>query len=426
MKYLLFLQLCLTVALQSRAQAESKIKPLNLGEQVPNINFEFVANGPYKSTNIEAHRGKLLILGFWSMYCPPCIKNFPNMDSLQQEFKDSLTILLVNIDNSGSSEQVICSFLNKWEQRNNRKLTIPTIYKDTVARLLFNCEYAPHYAWITPDGRLLALTGTDEINRNQIKNVLKNEKTPLIIKNDVDIKQPLFAKEILPMEQVLQHSVFIKGYYHGLGDSRYAFGPGERPYGINIANQPLLTIVKEIAHRMDNTITENRIIIDTENEQDKSSREIILDDLKTTIYSIGVLVPKNQPETLFPSILETINRYTDYSIALETRKVPCYALVYNGKKSALKSDGSNSKSTLYSMKNPYLQNGRIDKLVLILNQIPEFKLPVVNQTGIPFNVDLYFDKPLRELKVIAEELRKYNLELKPSSAQLKVLVIRRK
>jgi len=60
------------------------------------------------------------------------------------------------------------------------------------------------------------------------------------------------------------------------------------------------------------------------------------------------------------------------------------------------------------------------------HQVPEFKLPVVNQTGISFNVDLYFDRPLRELNVIAEELRKYNLELRPPSAQLQVLVIRRK
>ncbi|GAB2678142.1 hypothetical protein GCM10027036_34720 [Flavihumibacter cheonanensis] len=426
MKYLLLLQICLTVALQSRAQSDSKIKPLNLGEQVPNIKFEFVANGSFKSTSIEDHRGKWLILGFWSMYCPPCIKNFPNMDSLQQEFKNSLTIMLVNIDNSVSSEEVICSFLSKWEHRNKRKLNLPTIYKDSIARILFNCEYAPHYAWITPEGKLLALTGTDEINRKQIINVLENEKTQLNIKNDVDIKHPLFAKEILPMEQLLQHSVFIKGYYHGLGDSRYSFGPGEKPYGLNIANQSLLTIVKEVAHRMDNSITENRIIIDTDNEKNQLTRDSIFEDLNTSIYSLGVLVPKNQPESLFPSIFETINRYTDYSVLLETRKVPCYALVYTGKKGALRSDGSSSKSTLYSLKNPYLQNGSIEKIVKILNQVPEFKLPVVNQTGISFNVDLYFDRPLRELNVIAEELRKYNLELRPSSAQLKVLVIRRK
>jgi len=414
------------MAMQSRAQTESKINPLNLGDHVPNIHFEAVTNGPYKSTSITDHRGKLLILGFWSMYCPPCIKNFPNMDSLQQEFKDSVTILLVNTDNSGNTEENILRFLGKWEQRNKQKFTLPTIYKDTIARSVFNCVYAPHYAWISPEGKLLALTGTDELNRIQIKKVLQNENTPLTIKNDVDIRQPLFAKEILPMEQVLQHTVFLKGYYHGLGGSRYAFGPGEKPYGFNIANQPLLTIIKEVAHRMDNTLTENRIIIDTDYEKDRFIRDSILEELSTSIYSLGVLVPPNQPASLFHSIFETINQYSDYTVKLETRKVPCYALVYKGKKGGLKSDGGISKSTLYSMNSPYLQNGSIEKLVNILNQVPEFKLPVVNKTGINYNVDLYFDNPLRDLNVITAELRKYELELMPSNTQLKVVVIRKK
>lgn len=426
MKYLLLLQICLTVAVQSRAQSESKIKPLNLGEQVPNIYFEAVANGPYKSTTIADYRGKLLILGFWSMYCPPCIKNFPNMDSIQQEFQDKLTILLVNVDANVNSEKMICDFLGKWEQRNHRKLNLPTVYMDTTARALFNCIYAPHYAWITPEGKLLALTGTDEINRAQIRKVLQEEKTELTIKNDVDVRKPLFAKEILPMEKLLQHTVFIKGYYNGLGDSRHYFGSGANPYGFNIANHPLFDIVKEIARRIDKNITENRIIIDTESIIDKHIRDSIIIDLTTAVYSLGVMVAKEHKEELFPTILETINRNTDYTIQFETRKVACYALVHKGKKGELRSDGSSPKSTLYNPENPYLQNGSIDKLVSLLNHIPELKLPVVDQTGITFNVDLYFDQGLQDLKAIAEQLRKYNLELKPSSAQLKVLVIRRK
>jgi hypothetical protein len=184
--------------------------------------------------------------------------------------------------------------------------------------------------------------------------------------------------------------VFFKGYYHGLGGSRYSFGPVEKPNNH-----------KEVAHQMDNTLTENRVIIDTDNEKD---RESILEELSTSIYSLGVLVPPNQPESLFHSIFETINQYSDYTVKLKTRKVPCYALVYKGKKGALKSEGGISKSTLYSMNSPYLQNSSIEKLVNILNQVPEFKLPVVNNTGINYDVNLYFDNPLRDFSVIAAEL----------------------
>lgn len=414
------------MAVNTPAQSIDQINPLKPGEMVPDIQFPYVTNGSYQATKISDHRGKILILGFWSMTCPPCIKNFPNLDSLQKQFGNKVSILLINVNHSNETKEKITAFLAKWKKNHQRQFDLPTIYNDTIARKLFNCIYAPHYAWISPEGRLLALTGSEDVNAIQIGRLLQDDKTILPVKNDVDYKKPLFAKDILPVEQVLLHSVFLKGYYHGLGDSRYYFSENSQAYGFNIANQPLLTILEEISFQMDKEVTRNRIMVDAGEGADSNMVRRLRKELNTEIFSIGTIVPKDHPEELLPTILATINKHTDYEARFEKRKVSCYALVSLVKKRQLRTEGSNPISGLYRTQNPILQNGSHTKLIPLLNQVADIDLPVIDRTGIKFNVDLYFNRPLREFKVIQEELKCYNLGFRKKKARLKMLVIRKK
>lgn len=48
--------------------------------------------------NIGDYAGKWLIINYWAIWCGPCAKEMPELNDLQREYKDQLTVLGVNYD----------------------------------------------------------------------------------------------------------------------------------------------------------------------------------------------------------------------------------------------------------------------------------------------------------------------------------------
>ncbi|HOA97165.1 MAG TPA: redoxin domain-containing protein [Acetivibrio saccincola] len=67
--------------------------------------------------SLSDFRGKLVILNFWASWCPPCIAEMPDFDSVNKELKedDNVVILTVNLTNGyrGETEEVAREFINK-------------------------------------------------------------------------------------------------------------------------------------------------------------------------------------------------------------------------------------------------------------------------------------------------------------------------
>ncbi len=67
--------------------------------------------------SLSDYRGKLVILNFWASWCPPCIAEMPDFDSVNKELTedDDVVILTVNLTNGyrGETEEVAREFINK-------------------------------------------------------------------------------------------------------------------------------------------------------------------------------------------------------------------------------------------------------------------------------------------------------------------------
>lgn len=54
-----------------------------------------------KQVSLKDHRGKVVFVNFWASWCPPCKKEFPELNELANEYKDQKFVLLaVNLDKS--------------------------------------------------------------------------------------------------------------------------------------------------------------------------------------------------------------------------------------------------------------------------------------------------------------------------------------
>lgn len=52
-----------------------------------------------KTVSLNDYRGKVVFIDFWASWCPPCKKEFPEINKFIQKYKDSdVAVLAVNVD----------------------------------------------------------------------------------------------------------------------------------------------------------------------------------------------------------------------------------------------------------------------------------------------------------------------------------------
>ncbi len=62
---------------------------------------------PQWQQQLAAYRGEIVVVDLWAMWCQPCIKRFPKMVTLDQQYRErGVQIVGVNLDNMNDEEAV--------------------------------------------------------------------------------------------------------------------------------------------------------------------------------------------------------------------------------------------------------------------------------------------------------------------------------
>lgn len=63
------------------------------------------------TANLNQHKGGLVLVNFWATWCPPCVKEMPSLQRLQQQFDPSeFRVVLINL---GQTATTVNSFLEE-------------------------------------------------------------------------------------------------------------------------------------------------------------------------------------------------------------------------------------------------------------------------------------------------------------------------
>ena len=63
---------------------------------------------------IDAEKDNLLVLNFWSTYCPPCIKEMPHFKKLESQYKTKkVRVLLVSLDDVAKLDSRLYPFVKQ-------------------------------------------------------------------------------------------------------------------------------------------------------------------------------------------------------------------------------------------------------------------------------------------------------------------------
>ncbi|MBL4614932.1 MAG: TlpA family protein disulfide reductase [Magnetovibrio sp.] len=119
---------------------------LTNGPMVPNVQILDEAGNP---NTLQRFRGKVVLLNLWATWCPPCIKEMPDLNALQIDYADR-DFVVVPVASGKQGRQTPAAFLR------DRGLMALTTFYDPQSKFLriFDIDTLPTTFLIDKTGRM--------------------------------------------------------------------------------------------------------------------------------------------------------------------------------------------------------------------------------------------------------------------------------
>lgn len=407
------------------------VKPLSIGDTVPDVAFTKIFQYPAGQSRLSAFNDRLLILDFWSTWCSACIRSFPKMDSLQQQFGPRLQVLLVNARSTGDKEKDAAALFERIKLPSEQKHRLPYLVGDTVLSRFFPHKMIPHCVWIQ-NGVVKAITTPAEVTSANITALLNGEQVKLKLKKDLaefdkslPLLQNLYGTDVLNLVHSSVLTRWVDGLFAGSGSWTSPDGSYTRLYHYN---RPVLGLYEyalgfPLASRP-------RVLEVSDRARYESGGAPWAEWAPANVYCYELTAPSgHSPEETRKWMLQDLNRILNLNGRLEKRKMPCRVLVRSGK-------GGESFATRGgkpSLKWPaqagdaiILCNQPLSLLVGQLNDEHGYQSFIVDETGYAGNVDLELKASADNPGLLKKELNKYGLDLIVTERELDVFVLTEK
>ena len=109
MKYIVFIIIFFT----SNLSHSYENNQLLLHNQPKKVDFIFLNTLDGEKTNIfkKYNKKKIFLINFWATWCPPCIKEIPELIKLEEKYNKDLKVIFISVDSN--PKKVIPNFLKK-------------------------------------------------------------------------------------------------------------------------------------------------------------------------------------------------------------------------------------------------------------------------------------------------------------------------
>lgn len=399
--------------LLSNVQAQG-IKPLSIGDPVPDIVFHHIINYKTADARLSGLRGKLVILDFFGTWCGSCIPVVPRLDSLQKHFGDSLQVVVICQD--VSTAHVKNFITKKWGSAN---IVLPFVLADSILTGLFPHTMIPHEIWISPEGTVKAVTSDEAVTAANIGAMLAGKAVQLPFKSD----QINFHRDAPLLTDgnggSASRAVFrslltrnLNGVPGASGRKKDSISKTMRYYFLNRSIPDLYELALNISpeETLLQTKDSGRFIYNP------ASGLTATEWYEKNAYCYELTVPYTiSIESARKIMVDDLNRYLGLNAHMEKRKTKCWALI----KAAVKSSDT---TTQHSQANPYLiRNKTTGEIAEILSSPGSV---IVDETGIRDSLSLTLERDsLGDTAALRRQLLRYGLDLVPAERILDRLVI---
>lgn len=425
---LLFTLMCNAFTMNTYAQTPRKdsgvngldqITPLQVGDPLPeelwNMSIQ-VTNDleGKKSIKLSDYSNKkLILLDFWATWCGSCIEKFGELQKIQQDYDQDVLII-------GATEDGKTRVQKFFANRGNDAYKLLTTFDSKQLASYFPHKMIPHYVWITADRKVAAITSGESVSLSSIKEFVQTGRTPTSNKYDMDIQSPLFLSEHYPTQNPLMHySILTKGSFRGYPQGSKFRYDNNNVVGRSFTNTSLLLMYEGIARalfeEMNDRYTSKRLVLSVKDQT----------LVKEVEYSFDFINPPARSSTLYSDMLKTLNSYSGYEGRIIAQERDCYKLVVTDavRSRILMSKGEKGKNTLFRDDRSELINQPIKNFILRAEDLDFIKLPIWDNTGIQYHVDMVFDQKITSVEALQIELANYGLTLQQTVRSLNTFIL---
>lgn len=130
-------------------------EPVKTAEQAPDFSFTTQDRKTYKLSDFK---GKVIVLNFWASWCPPCVKEFPMLLEVMQNYPEEAVLIALSSD---LEKAHMVRFLKK-QQKPGTNVFIALDEHQAITQKLYQTFNLPETLVITPDLNLHSkLVGAD-------------------------------------------------------------------------------------------------------------------------------------------------------------------------------------------------------------------------------------------------------------------------
>ncbi|MCG8321569.1 MAG: TlpA family protein disulfide reductase [Cytophagales bacterium] len=396
-------------------------KTLEFGDSVPDLMLSPIVNYKKQTAKISDFNDQLLILDFWATWCVPCIRPFPKLDSLQRQFQGRLQFMLVTAE----KRDLIESFFARLKKKH--QYVLPSVVEGDSLFKFFTDDSAfdRAYVWIM-NGKIVART--DKVSEKDIHHILDGNKVgnAEIVKNRVlkelpyDFSQPLLLTHNSDAGHHIKYYSGFTSFIKGLKPYPYIKRPkpDDKAGGLRMVNLPLSYLYLE-AYQLFPIHEVSLEMEDIESFNPPNSKKD-----SSNLYSYELILGDTELKDLREIMQEDLKRVFGYKVIQEVRNVKVVVLKRT-KKEKLATKGEepfiNHTNFYVTLKNrPFKDFTKTLKYFLIEKEIRFF----IDETGITKNIDIELDVNMSDPNAVAEELRKYGLNMTVEDRPMKMYVIK--
>ncbi len=372
-----------------------------VGDRAPEISLKKLLQAPADAAaNLEALRGRVIILEFWATWCGPCASSMNHLNRLAERFRGR-PVSIIAISSEEETD------LLKYLRRRPAQMWIGVDDDETTFKR-YQPRVIPHTVLIDPKGKIAAITYPEKVTEQIVEDLLAGRAVSLPVKQ-YGYEKGLDEKALDQMQERLDSSTIYKtiirpsasesgwSRFH-LQDSAFA---GRRFEADGIRPLSLLSAAFDAPV--------NRLIDEA--------------GLPVAGYRVDVILPEGKEYLLRPTIQQLALTSLGITVEREARMMDVKAL--RRIEGAAPLEPSSADKPLYTFRGPKLTAIRqpIAKLVDYVGN--GSTSPVVDETGLAGEYDFSMEWVLGDKSSFNEALNKLGFELTNERRPVEVLVIKR-
>lgn len=141
-------------------------RPPAPGEPAPEFDLELLSGG---RVTLADHAGKLLLVDFWATWCPPCVKEVPELNAVRAHYAgQDVSVLAIAIDPTEHDK------LGDWSREHG--VDYPIALGSIELAQEYGAFHFPYHLLIGPEGRIVARLVPGYHDRDELRGLIEEHR----------------------------------------------------------------------------------------------------------------------------------------------------------------------------------------------------------------------------------------------------------